>query len=464
MAVSNVTSYVLARKKYYKWTYASWTQPVLSANGTVGGSSYAARASSNYSGHDPWKAFNGTNINSDDCWEANTRGESEVLEFYSPDTLKLSAVKFTNRRDNYVTVFNPIMITGSMDGVSYFTIGQITPPDANEDSQYTFYVPSTMNKHCKYIRFHQPSGGSLIGNTSARPSFGRIEFTAQKVTGVTAGTTSDYDYIENIPYFLCRKVSGKTVPYALWAKKNRVVKTFNVSGDLQTFIVPETVMSISIDCVASAGSTSEDGTLAGGKGGRVKCTLKVTPGQTLYFMVGGKPSNAATVTYNASDIRIGGTEYSNRVLVAGGGGSAAWRNGHGATGGAGGGTTGGAGVQDTTGSGAAPGQGGTQSAGGSGGAVNVSGSVWGSPGGDGQLGLGGTSDNHSYHNSIGGVGGAGYYGGGGGAGFHTSSTNRASGGGGGSSYANSSYCTNVVHTQGYNSGIGYITIEFLQEI
>lgn len=247
----------------------------------------------------------------------------------------------------------------------------------------------------------------------------------------------------------------------LFMKKKKKIETFYPSSELQSFVVPNGVKSLTVDCVASKGANSEDGNLAGGKGGRVKCNLKVTPGQTLYFMVGEIPTNAGTVSYNASDIRIGGTEYSNRVLVAGGGGSAAWRQGHGATGGAGGGTTGGTGVQDTTGGGASPGQGGTQSAGGTGGDVNVSGSVWGSPGGDGQLGLGGTSDNHGYHFSIGGVGGAGYYGGGGGAGFHTSGANRASGGGGGSSYADSSLCSNVTHTQGYNSGSGYIKITLI---
>jgi hypothetical protein len=243
--------------------------------------------------------------------------------------------------------------------------------------------------------------------------------------------------------------------------EEKKIETFYPSSELQSFVVPNGVKSLTVDCVASKGADSEDGNLAGGKGGRVKCNLKVTPGQTLYFMVGKIPTNAGTVSYNASDIRIGGTEYSNRVLIAGGGGSAAWRRGHGATGGAGGGTTGGTGVQDTTGGGASPGQGGTQSAGGTGGDVNVSGSVWSSPGGDGQLGLGGTSDNHGYHFSIGGVGGAGYYGGGGGAGFHTSRANRASGGGGGSSYADSSLCSNVTHTQGYNSGSGYIKITLI---
>lgn len=448
--------------EYKKYTYASWTMPNLTQNGTVGSSSYAARASSEYSGHDAWKAFNGTNTNQDDCWEANTRDTQQWLEFYSPDTLELNTIKFTNRRQQYVTVFNPILVTGSIDGGNYFEIGRITPPSATQDAQYTLTVSSPQNKHCKYIRFQTTSDGTLLGDGAARPNFGRIEFTGQKVTGSTNGSASDYDYtvfhdgkVKTI-YHGSQKIAF--VFHGSQLVFGERTKTFNVSSGTQSWVVPNGVKSLTVDCVASKGANSEDNTLNGGNGGRVQCTLAVTSGQTLYFTVGAIPANAATVSYNASDIRIGGTEYSNRVLIAGGGGSAAWRNGHGAIGGAGGGTTGGTGVQDTTGGGASPGQGGTQSAGGTGGDVNVSGSVWGSPGGDGQLGLGGTSDNHGYHFSIGGVGGAGYYGGGGGAGFHASGANRASGGGGGSSYTDPDLCSNVTHTQGYRNGSGYITI------
>lgn len=153
--------------EYKKYTYASWTMPVLAANGTVGSSSYAARASSEYSGHNAWKAFNGTNINENDCWEAETRNTSQWLEFYSPDTLELNTIKFTNRRQQNVT---------------------------------------------------------LIGDGAARPNFGRIEFTGQKVTGSTNGSASDYDYsvfhdgkIEDI-YFGKTKIGkiykGSTLVYA----------------------------------------------------------------------------------------------------------------------------------------------------------------------------------------------------------------------------------------------------------
>lgn len=463
MIVEVTAPYVFMRRFFYKkYTFGSWTRPNLSANGSMGGTSFAVSVDNIYDGNYPaWKAVDGNTTTGDNCWASGTNGFPHWYAFYNPDPLKVTQLQIMNRvyTASYANIQN-YQIQISDNGSSWTTIYTGTNSNNTSGSTWTINLSSVNYKPSKYFRIYITS---RLGNDSY-VTIGELKITAQKVTGATNSNSNDYDYIENVPYFLCRKVGGKTVPYVLRAKKSKIVKTFEATGQLQTYVVPGGITSIAIDCVASKGADSEDGNLAGGKGGRVKCNLKVTPGQTLYFMVGKIPTNAGTVSYNASDIRIGGTEYSNRVLVAGGGGSAAWRRGYGAIGGAGGGTTGGTGVQDTTGGGASPGQGGTQSAGGTGGGVNVSGSVWGSPGGDGQLGLGGTSDNHGYHFSIGGVGGAGYYGGGGGAGFHTSGANRASGGGGGSSFANTSYCSSVSHTQGYNNGDGYITIEFTQDI
>ena len=145
-----------------------------------------------------------------------------------------------------------------------------------------------------------------------------------------------------------------------WSKKtmmgNAKIKpiTFSAAASMQQWKVPAGVRKIHVDCAASQG-------MNGGKGGRVQCDLKVSPGQILYIMVGPVPSALNGAAYNASDIRIGGSEYSNRVIVAGGGGNASSRN---AAGGAGGGLTGGAGSAHGN---AGAGQGGSQSAGGAGG-------------------------------------------------------------------------------------------------
>lgn len=220
-----------------------------------------------------------------------------------------------------------------------------------------------------------------------------------------------------------------------------------------TFVVPQGSEQIAVDCVAAAGiiGGGDQYDQRPGYGGRVQALLKVTPGQVLYITVGILPTNWTVSSYNASDIRIGSNDYAGRVVVAGGGGSGihtSHRN-HGGSGGHGGGLIGANGTCGNGGLGVG-GAGGTQTAGGAGG--------WGynATGGSGTLGLGGS-------NTAGwtsGAGGAGYYGGGaGGNGAHDSVWARG-GGGGGSSYTDPDLCSDVVHTQGYQSGNGYVTMEY----
>lgn len=238
--------------------------------------------------------------------------------------------------------------------------------------------------------------------------------------------------------------------------------TFNVSSSLQTFTVPLGVSKIHVDCVASKGQDISASYISkGGKGGRVQCDLAVNGGETLYIMVGAIPTSGATASYNASDIRLGGNTLSDRIIVAGGGGGASYGQVYGyigqAVGGDGGGTTGGTGGNSGIPNGGSA-SGGTQSAGGTGayGSFFVT-----ARGGNGELGLGGVGDTHTGQACS---GGAGYYGGGGGCSLSFASEDGgagwACGGAGGSSYTNSD-CSNVVHTQGYNDGAGYITISFV---
>lgn len=253
---------------------------------------------------------------------------------------------------------------------------------------------------------------------------------------------------------------GDKVIYADWG-----AFTFNATGVVQTLVLPKLIKKIHVDCVASKGFTAASGSFIGngGKGGRVECDLPVNGGETLYIMVGDVPSSSSP-SYNAADIRIGGNTLANRVIVAGGGGSGVYRQDpYGVTkgvadGGNGGGTTGGNGGN----SGAdRVGQGGTQSDGGLG-------AYSGYPyhpftAGQGTLGLGGAGSPNA--GGIAGAGGAGYYGGGGagcnGIFISAGYSSNGAGGGGGSSYTNSD-CLNVVHTQGYNNGAGYVTISFVE--
>lgn len=235
-------------------------------------------------------------------------------------------------------------------------------------------------------------------------------------------------------------ISSNTTFYAEAAYNS--IQTFNYTGSVQNFVVPNNISSIEVETWGAQGGGANSG--VGGKGGYAKGTLSVTPGETLYIYVGGKGEattlsvqvnggfngggyamGKAVNTYaasggGASDIRKGGTALVNRVIVAGAGGGTGYYI-SGTTfyaGGAGGGTSGLAGIPYSSYTAAG---GGTQLAGGAGGATSSYSQA-------GSLGYGGNQTASSSATDWNGSGGgSGYYGGGSGGAV-------GSGGGGGSSY------------------------------
>lgn len=230
----------------------------------------------------------------------------------------------------------------------------------------------------------------------------------------------------------------------------QIATTFSYTGASETYTVPAGITNIQIEAWGAQGGGSEicGGTIDedGGLGGYTVGNLAVTAGEVLYIYVGGKPTTtiggASPAGFNgggiagqyggsgggASDVRVGGTDLTDRIIVAGGGGGG--NTGcpdHGA-GGEGGGTVGGNGLSFE---GYDVAFGGSDIAGGSG----AGGAT------DGTLGEGGTG---AYH--VGG-GGGGYYGGG---------AAYAAGGGGGSSYIGG--VTDGNTTGGIRTGHGEIVI------
>lgn len=213
-------------------------------------------------------------------------------------------------------------------------------------------------------------------------------------------------------------------------------QTFSYTGAVQTWVVPNNVYKVTIECWGAQGGGSQ-----GGKGGYAKGTLDVTPGETLRAYVGGR-NDSGTITggWNgggnsgganlgrpgggASDVRQGGTALSARKIVGAGGAGHSSQSANSTPnykGGRGGAVTGerGSGPSTTGGSG----HGGSQSAGGTGGGQSGLGF-----GAAGTLGNGGNGAAAASRG--GGGGGGGFYGGGGGGPYG----DYAGGGGGGSNY------------------------------
>jgi formylglycine-generating enzyme required for sulfatase activity len=131
--------------------------------------------------------------------------------------------------------------------------------------------------------------------------------------------------------------------------------SFSYTGASQAWVVPANVTQITFNLKGAAGGTASGGgwTVYGGLGASVTGTLKVTPGETLYFFIGGSgddcqnkttvnggfngggsgANNSGSGGGGATDIRMGGLALSNRVVVAGGGGGANTSGGFGGGGG-----------------------------------------------------------------------------------------------------------------------------------
>ncbi len=237
-----------------------------------------------------------------------------------------------------------------------------------------------------------------------------------------------------------------------------VSKTFTYTGAAQQWTVPAGVTSLVVECFGAIGGDSGNSAY-GAKGGKASAKVPVTPGSTVNVYVGGKGTvlaTGATGGWNggggtasttsqpagsgggASDIRVGGTDLTDRKVVGAGGGGGGY-SGTAANGGGGGGLTG------LDGGTSNPsywigGKGGTQTAGG------IPGPNYGAT--PGTLGQGGRGAGNS---GGGGGGGGGLYGGGGGS---------VGGGGGGSSYYDAAGNTDKSTQSDIHSGDGQVVIKY----
>lgn len=106
-------------------------------------------------------------------------------------------------------------------------------------------------------------------------------------------------------------------------------RTFNYTGAVQTYTIPQGCTSLIVDCVGAASkqvwtsSAIFNDAAANGKGGRVQCKLKVTAGQTINIYVGGNNGyNGGGSIKNGSTQWCygGGSSAQDEYLTCGGGG------------------------------------------------------------------------------------------------------------------------------------------------
>jgi hypothetical protein len=151
----------------------------------------------------------------------------------------------------------------------------------------------------------------------------------------------DYDTVGNGAVLSNQLYSSDLSPTYLRSASRNLLSVssviFNYTGTNQTWVVPDGITYINIQCYGAQGSDNSYNFNYGGKGGYATGDLSVTPGEIFYVHVGGA-GRGAKVGFNgggissiatgggASDIRRGGNDFINRIIVAGGGAGAGTYN------------------------------------------------------------------------------------------------------------------------------------------
>lgn len=149
-------------------TETTWSQPTLSANGTLGGSSFAVASSRQpyNSNLDVWKAFDGDASSASSTWYPAGTGSSGIpitLTIYIPDGVKITNFKFTNG-SNANNAPNALTVYGSDNNSVYTQLATYTNTNQTSNSTWNVSLPSN-NMYCSYyqIVFTEWKGASVGG-------------------------------------------------------------------------------------------------------------------------------------------------------------------------------------------------------------------------------------------------------------------------------------------------------------
>lgn len=179
--------------EYYKKNYKTFTRPNLTANGTMGGSSFACDQQGYYT--DPgrpqqaWYCFDGNRTTTGNEWQINSvnTGAYYWISWYNPEPLKLILVQICNSSGEYSV--KDYILSGSDDNTLWTELVSGTNNNTTGLGLWIITVPES-TKEYKYWKLEcKPrSSTSLMILEISLPGAKYWDGTYTKVEG--GGTTT----------------------------------------------------------------------------------------------------------------------------------------------------------------------------------------------------------------------------------------------------------------------------------
>lgn len=163
----------------------AWTQPTLTANGTMGGDSFACDQSGywtedNGNKQEAWRMFSEGNTSE---WQINNVSTSSTYwaKFYNPEVIKISKFQVVNSALEDVSNYIPakIVLYGSNDDSTYTEMGVLTDITTTASAVFDLYL--THSDWYKYYKIE------VTPRSTVAVAVGRLKITAK---------TDDYVVVE----------------------------------------------------------------------------------------------------------------------------------------------------------------------------------------------------------------------------------------------------------------------------
>jgi hypothetical protein len=143
----------------YSETLTDWTQPVLTSNGTMGGSNFAVSSNiAQYTGNDVWRAFNGM-TSGGNYFHSQSGTKTGYIDIFNPVPIKITNFKIYNQNGSANRASSSGIIYGSNDGTSWTQLKTYTNSVQTAGGTWNIDLSANENYY-RYYRMESTAGGS----------------------------------------------------------------------------------------------------------------------------------------------------------------------------------------------------------------------------------------------------------------------------------------------------------------